>query len=36
MLVDRARATAVETPEGWRLAAEPPIVGVVTWGAWER
>ncbi len=35
-LVEVARATAVETPEGWRLAAEPPIVGIVTWGAWDR
>jgi len=36
VLVETARATAVETPEGWRLAAEPPLVGIVTWGAWDR
>jgi len=35
-LVETARATAVESPEGWRLAAEPPVVGVVSWGAWDR
>lgn len=35
-LVETAHATAIETPEGWRLAAEPPVVGIVTWGAWER
>ena len=35
-LVETARATAVETPEGWRLAAAPPTVGIVTWGAWDR
>ncbi len=34
-LVETARATAVETPDGWRLAAEPPVVGIVTWGAWD-
>lgn len=36
LLVQTARATAIETPEGWRLAAEPPTVGIVTWGAWDR
>jgi CTP:molybdopterin cytidylyltransferase MocA len=35
-LLEAARATAVEMPEGWRLAAEPPVVGIVTWGAWDR
>ncbi len=35
-LEEAARATAVETPEGWRLPAEPPLVGIVTWGAWDR
>ena len=35
-LVETARATAVETPEGWRLSAEPPVVGIVTWGSWDR
>ena len=35
-LVETARATAVETPEGWRLLAEPPVVGIVTWGSWDR
>ena len=35
-LVEAARATAVETPEGWRLPTEPPMVGIVTWGAWDR
>ncbi|MFI5262347.1 MAG: NTP transferase domain-containing protein [Candidatus Limnocylindrales bacterium] len=36
LLVETARATAVETPEGWRLPAEAPTVGIVTWGAWGR
>ena len=36
LLVEAARATATEMPEGWRLAAEPPVVGLVTWGAWDR
>jgi CTP:molybdopterin cytidylyltransferase MocA/SAM-dependent methyltransferase len=35
-LEETARAAAVETPDGWRLAAEPPTVGIVTWGAWDR
>jgi len=35
-LVATARTTAVETPDGWRLAAEPPVVGIVTWGVWDR
>ncbi len=35
-LVETARATALETPEGWRLPVDPPTVGLVTWGAWDR
>lgn len=35
LLVETAQATALETPHGWRLAVEPPTVGLVTWGAWD-
>jgi SAM-dependent methyltransferase len=34
-LVETARATALQTPDGWRLPVGPPTVGLVTWGAWD-
>ena len=34
-LVETARATALQTSDGWRLSVGPPTVGLVTWGAWD-